>query len=79
MALKYLSGFARSKGSPWTYGVSSPNPKDYDIDIYGEFVLVRASSQLPELNCLVVIWASVSSDKWFYQTSLGLLSGTPLW
>ncbi len=56
---------------PWTYGIIGPNPKDYGISIYGGFILVRTPPALPKLNHLVVIWTSVSSDKWFYQTSLG--------
>ncbi len=40
--------------------------------IYGGFIVVRTPSKLPEdLECLIAIWASVSSKKWFYQTSLG--------
>ncbi|MCE4615396.1 MAG: hypothetical protein F7B60_07715 [Desulfurococcales archaeon] len=56
---------------PWTYGVRSPDPRKYGIDIYGGFIVVRTPLVLPKLDHLVVVWASVSSDEYFYQTSLG--------
>ncbi len=67
----YSFKYTHLKDCPWTYGVSSPDPQSYGINIYGGFILVRTPPTLPKLNHLVVIWASVSSDKWFYQTSLG--------
>ncbi|WP_461863175.1 hypothetical protein [Thermococcus sp.] len=47
--------------------------------IYGGFISVRTPPTLPDdLNCLIAIWVSLSSrkegsssDKYFYQTSLG--------
>ncbi|WP_218777999.1 hypothetical protein [Thermococcus litoralis] len=55
---------------PWQYGIRSPNPSD---KIYGGFIQVKTPPILPEdLNCLIVIWASLStSSGHFYQTSLG--------
>lgn len=56
---------------PWQYGISS-NPIEAGQKIYGGFITVRTPPFLPEdLECLIVIWASVSSEKYFYQTSLG--------
>jgi len=52
----------------WQYGVQSPSPSG---TLYGGFVRVKMPSSLPSLNCLYVIWASVSSANYFYQTSLG--------
>ncbi|GEM_PF-604078 len=57
---------------PWQYGIRSPNPTDIGQKIYGGFITVRTPPFLPkDLECLIVIWASVSSKKYFYQTSLG--------
>lgn len=56
---------------PWTYGVRSPSPAEVNSRIYGGFIVVRTPEELPKLNSLVAIWASVSSNEWFYQTSLG--------
>ncbi len=57
---------------PWQYGIRSPDPTKAGQRIYGGFITVRTPPILPEdLDCLIAIWASVSSKKWFYQTSLG--------
>ncbi len=56
---------------PWTYGAQSPNPQEYNINIYGGFIVVRTPPELPKVDDIVVVWASVSSSEWFYQTSLG--------
>lgn len=52
----------------WQYGVQSPNPSG---TLFGGFIRVKMPSNLPNLKCLYVIFASVSSKNYFYQTSLG--------
>jgi len=48
----------------WQYGIRSSNPADQDQKIYGGFITVRTPSSLPEdLECLIVIWASVSTKN----------------
>jgi hypothetical protein len=53
----------------WQYGVRSPDPSGL---LYGGLIQVKMPSNLPNLKCSYVIFASVSSgNNYFYQTSLG--------
>lgn len=71
MVLINPGGNGECAGTPWQYGVRSPDPRRSGQKIYGGFITVRTPPSLPSLDCLTVIWVSVSSKKWFYQTSLG--------
>ncbi len=53
----------------WQYGIESPQPNK---TIYGGFIIVKTPKELKNLDCLVVIWSSLTtSSGYFYQVSLG--------
>jgi hypothetical protein len=53
----------------WQYGIMSPQP---NRNIYGGFIIVKTPEKLKNLDCLLVIWSSLTtSTGYFYQVSLG--------
>ena len=54
----------------WIYGVESPRIAEAGKPVYGGFIRVKTPSKLPEdLECLIALWVSLSTEKYFYQTT----------